>query len=108
MKPFSGQAKDQCPSWACSLIEQLLSLEMQLGNIPPAADWSEEMVENLQKRLSEAPAVSEESTQVLFQQISQSLKKAGFGSKDIAGFINARIGYVGGPPYCSAAEVDEA
>lgn len=107
MKPFSGQATDNCPSWAKALIEKLLLLEMELGNIPPASDWSEEMLEKLQKRAAENPEANSDVCQQLFERIGQGLKKDGFSSQQIAAFINARIGYSGGPAYCNASEVDE-
>lgn len=108
MKPFTGKADDKCPKWAQDMIQEILLLEIQLGNIPPAGDWTEKMLEDLEKRVHADVEATEQASQRFFKQVCLGLSKEGFSSKDISLSINSRVGYIGGPPYCNVAEVDEA
>lgn len=104
--------KDRCPDWADKIIKALRDLEVKLGHIPDHPQWQTREFEQLQTRLMteyDADLVAEESlTEELFKKVARGLKSENFTSQEIAQFINSRIGYKGGPPYCSASEVEEA
>lgn len=104
---------DRCPMWASDIFMQIRQLEVHLGNIPAADKWQgADDLEELQERLFGEGAADlradEETVERLFIKACANLDDEGFTAEEIAGFANARIGYKNGPPYCNAAEVDEA
>ena len=103
---------DSCPPWAQTLIANLRDLEIQLGTIPENLSWTTRDISEVATRIfkSEENAIHLEETmsEQLFRKIASDLSEADFTPDEIARFINARVGYKGGPPYCSAAEVLEA
>jgi len=101
---------DGCPPWAVELILKIRELEIQLGNIPAGKAWQTlENLEKLQERVfgddEEAQRLDEETVERIFRKVAIGLMEEGFTSEKIAGFVNARVGYDGGPPYCSSSEV---
>ena len=108
MNPETMQAPSllPCPGWAQDMIQQLLQLEVFLGNIPEVLKWKSESVEKLSESVfGDGTQIKEEHTEMVFAKICQGLKKDGFEAEQIAEIINCRIGYKGGPKYCNAKEV---
>lgn len=107
--PKMANVDDSCPDWAITLIDQLRQVEIILGNIPKAIEWQSSMLKDVNKRIDaeQSGPITEEHSELLFGRITRGLIKEGFSATDIATFINARIGYKGGPKYCSEVEINE-
>lgn len=99
-----------CPDWAITMIDQLRQIEIFLGHIPKAIEWQSELLKDINKKIfaEQHGSISEDHSELLFGRISRGLHKEGFSTEEIATYINARIGYKGGPKYCSPAEVLES
>jgi len=98
---------DSCPDWAVSTIDQLRQVEIILGNVPKAIEWQSSLLKDVNKKIfveREGP-ITEAHSELLFRKIARGLNQEGFSTTDICMFINARIGYVGGPMYCDETEV---
>jgi hypothetical protein len=99
---------DQCPAWAHSLIVQLKELEIRLGNIPESLTWQTGDLDTLAARVqgeTDLLDTEHDMSETLFRKIVHQLAREDFEPEEIATFINSRVGYKGGPPYCNAAEV---
>lgn len=98
-----------CPMWAEELIEYLRRAEVFRGTIPDEPNWYDEKLKALVTRISgeEIPIFDEDKIEYLFKKIVLKLSDAGFGSDDIAFFINQRVKLQYGPKYCSSEEVEE-
>ena len=101
---------DACPDWAVTIIDQLRQVEIILGNVPKAIEWQSSMLKDVNKKIfaEQAGPISEEHAELLFGRVARGLVKEGFSKEDICTFINARIGYKGGPKYCDESEVQDA
>jgi hypothetical protein len=108
--PEMPKVDDKCPDWAITIIDQLRQVEIILGNVPKAIEWQSSLLKNVNKKIlaEHAGPISEELSEMLFSRVARGLVKEGFSPDDIAMFINARIGYKGGPNYCSSEEVKDA
>ena len=103
--------KDSCPAWATALIGKLREIEIRLGNIPESLSWQTDDLDRLAARSAgndDDTLFDEEATEILFRKIVRDLAADDFASEEIVMFINSRIGYQGGPPYCSVIEVNDA
>lgn len=106
-------ANDKCPEWANSLIMYLRDIEVKLGNIPDSPDWQTvESVEDLQARsfptaqtLQEDEFVDNDIADRLFERIVMKLADEDHSVDEIVSYVNSRLCYKGGPPYCDAKEV---
>jgi hypothetical protein len=98
---------DGCPEWAQVMIDQLLQVEIFLGNIPKVLEWSSERVDAIQRKVyaDEKGAITEEVAELLFGRIVKGLTMEGFSEERIIQFVNARIGYKGGPKYCGPDDI---
>ena len=95
--------KSACPDWASELIEQLLQVEILLGNLPPNTEWKSQGVS---KFLSENPSlIREDHAEFLFGKIVKKLRSDGFSNDEILTFINERIFLQNGPAYCDLDQV---
>lgn len=101
---------DRCPSWARTAIEQLRQVEVFLGNVPKSSAWQSEHVAKAQGRayFPDNEVFDDDKADLIFERIVSNLKQEGFAFEQIATFVNEGIAYEGGPPYCNAAEVQEA
>lgn len=101
-------SKDVCPAWASEAIEQLRQIEIYLGNIPSQQAWQSQHLDHVSKRtFSKGEQIfDEEKAEFVFKKIVRGLHHDGFSTRKIVEFINARVGYQGGPPYCNEAEVE--
>lgn len=100
--------KDQCPSWAEEMIEQLKQIEIFLGHIPKSLAWESNHLNDVVKRtfLKEEAVFDEHKSELVFQRITKGLLKENYTKEQIADFINRRIGYKGGPKYCDPSDID--
>ena len=98
-----------CPMWAEELIEYLRKVEVFRGTIPDRPNWHDETLKALATRITseDIPVFDDDKLEYLFKKIIVKLTDAGFGSEDIAFYINERIQIVPGPKYCSKEEVEE-
>ena len=103
-------SNDGCPNWAQEAIEQLKQMEIYLGNIPNDPRWQSQHVNAMSRRTftKGEQVFDEDKAEFAFKRIVRSLHHEGFSARNIVDFINSRIRYQGGPPYCSIAEVEEA
>jgi hypothetical protein len=103
-------AKDGCPVFVERMIDQLREVEIILGNVPKALEWRSEHVAAISKSVIEevTTTFTNHHTEIMFDRIVHRLRQDGFAADAIMGFINARIGYKGGPQYCSLEEVELA
>lgn len=110
LNPSGNSSQIQCPDWSKVMIDQLLQVEIFLGNIPKSLEWSSERLEQVQRKLysEEKGTITEEVAEILFRRIAKGLKSEGFSEVDIAQFINDRVGFKGGPKYCNAVDISEA
>ena len=101
---------DKCPDWAITVIDQLRQVEIILGNVPKAIEWQSDLLKDVNKKIfaEQAGPISDEHSELLFSRVARGLVKEGFSPDEISVFINARIGYKGGPQYCNADEVKDA
>ena len=98
---------DGCPEWAQVMIDQLLQVEIFLGNIPKVLEWSSERVDAIQRKVyaDEKGAITEEVSELLFSRIVKGLTMEGFSPDQIIQYVNLRIGYKGGPKYCGSDDL---
>lgn len=97
---------DSCPEWARLQIDQLLEVEIFLGNIPRATSWKSEHVNDVSKKsFSDHNLIDEKTADLVFKRIVHKLAEEDFNTEQIALFINNRIGYKGGPAYCNQEEI---
>ena len=96
-----------CPEWAQVMIDQLLQVEIYLGNVSKGLEWSSERLESVLRKVysEEKGAITEDVAELLFSRIVRGLRTEGVSDEKIAEFMNARIGYKGGPKYCDASDV---
>ena len=101
---------DKCPDWAITMIDQLRQVEIILGHVPKAIEWQSQMLKDVNKKIlaEQAGPISDEHSELLFGRVSRGLIKEGFTAAEICTFMNARIGYKGGPKYCDESEVQDA
>lgn len=99
-----------CPDWAETMLSQLLSLEVKLGNLPDDPKWQTRSGSDLLRSLEsdDLIQVSDEIVDTTFCEIVRKLVAEDFTVRSIVNIINARVGYEGGPPYCNEEEVKEA
>ncbi len=105
--------KDRCPDWAHTLILFMRDMEIKLGHIPDSPDWqTAEDLDELHARVFsqdiEDTFIDDAMLERVFSKIVQNLSGEDFSVQEIVAFINARIGYKGGPPYCNEDEVEYA
>ncbi|MEZ4743005.1 MAG: hypothetical protein R3B45_11245 [Bdellovibrionota bacterium] len=101
---------DDCPEWAEEEIVKLQLMEIALGNIPSTAEWQSQHLAEVQKKVFSdisAPNTNEDIDRH-FNKIARKLSIDGFDASKITNFINNRVGYKGGPKYCTVDEVLEA
>ena len=105
-----SSANRSCPDWAQVMIDQLLQVEIFLGNIPKSLEWSSERIEQVQRKLysDEKGTMTDEVAEILFQRICKGLKVDNFSDLEIADFVNSRVAYKGGPKYCNESDIKEA
>jgi hypothetical protein len=101
---------DGCPLWAQEMIDQLRQIEIYLGNIPKSLSWESAPLELIAKRSfhKDQATFTEEKAHLVFCKIVKRLVQEGASHKEIADWINARIGYKGGPKYCDDNDIMEA
>jgi hypothetical protein len=108
----SKKISDNCPDWAAELINEIVAIEIELGNIIKETDWAQIPGESLVKRtFGDASTYQEleERVEILFQKLSKALTKDGFDPEAIATFINVRATSQSSRlPYCNADEVTQA
>ncbi len=108
---MSNQAslKDGCPEWAQDLIVKLREVEILLGNIPNSLAWQSKHIAEVAKRAfaKEEAVFDEQKVEFIYKRIVRGLIQEKFSPAQICAFINARVGYQGGPPYTNEAEVRE-
>jgi hypothetical protein len=105
---ISPQTRRECPPWALEKIEQLRQVEIYLGNIPAVLAWKSSHLEDLASK-AWAPrqqVLSDEVSELLFAQVVNGLRQEGYELGSILSFLNERIGYEGGPPYCDLGDVE--
>jgi hypothetical protein len=103
--------KDQCPTWASSLIHTIKELEIKLGNLRPDSAWSEATLDTVMARAERDAAqvsLDESTVEGLFKKVSWGLSDEGHSPEAIAGFINSRLTAGQRLAYCSSEEVREA
>ena len=103
-------ANDKCPEWADKLIMHLRDIEVKLGNIPDSPDWQTvKSVEDLQARtfptLQEDEFLDNGIADRLFERIVMKLADEEHTVEDIVSYVNNRLCYKNGPPYCNKEEV---
>lgn len=105
-----NQIKDSCPVWADELIFSLKQIEIYLGNIPEALAWESSHVEKIAKRAfqKQEAVFNEEKADLVFRKIVKGLASEGYSVETMEQFVNARIGYKGGPPYCNHIDISDA
>lgn len=101
---------DKCPKWADEMIVNLFQIEQYLGNIPSNEGWRSNYVEEIQVKASneKKSGFKESDAEMVFGRIVKGLVDEQFNPEEILQFINARVGYEGGPKYCTLEEVKEA
>jgi hypothetical protein len=89
------------------MIDQLLQVEIYLGNVSKGLEWSSERLESVLRKVyaEEKGAITEDVAEILFARIVKGLRMEGVSDDLIAEYMNARIGYKGGPKYCDASDV---
>ena len=110
--PSTPKTYDGCPDWAQRLIMNMREIEVHLGNIPDSDTWLTDDMDRLYGRAFrgelEASDMDSDKVDALFRRVTWGLAREGYDPEDIVTFVNTRIGYKGGPPYCNAREVEEA
>ena len=102
---------DRCPEWAAEMIDQLRQVEILLGNLPKVgATWQSDFAAKLIQRsvLATDEVFDEAKADLVFNRIVNKLSDEDYTVTEIVGFINLRLAYEQGPPYCDADEVIEA
>ena len=98
---------DGCPAWAEEMIDQLRQVEVFLGNVPKALAWQSDHVNQvLSKTFLEESVLDNDKADLIFHRITRRLHAESYSQEAIVGFFNSRIGYKGGPKYCSTDEVE--
>ncbi|MBP9707908.1 MAG: hypothetical protein KBD78_09695 [Oligoflexales bacterium] len=107
----TAQQKVVCPDWAQEQLLKLRAIEINLGNIPDQQDFIAKDMRQLMNSLlqhDDVHAADSDFADLLFAKVAFALASDGYSHEQIANFVNARVGYKGGPPYCNVAEVAEA
>ena len=104
----SKPTPDKCPDWAQSLIEKMLAIEIPLGNIPDQNVDIDAVYRRVFGNDQDIAQFDRDHVDQMFSRLVRGLDQDGFSSEDIVTFINGRIGYPGGPPYCNQDEVKAA
>ena len=104
----AGNASPKIPESIQKKIDELKTLETELGHLPPE-EWA---INKLQRRVDpDFPfhaAQMEQQTELLFGDICDDLAEIGHSPGNISDIINAHVHYPGGPKYCSEGEVRES
>ena len=101
---------DHCPKWADKMLINLFEMERFLGNIPSTEGWKSNYVEEVQAKADSVKisGFKEADSEFVFSRVVNGLVDENFPPEEIMQFINSRIGYEGGPKYCTLEEVKEA
>ncbi len=107
MEAMEAKSSDSCPTWAAEMIMQLRQVEIYLGNIPKELAWKSEHINEVSGRVftRNQQVFDDHKAELIYKRIVDGLIRDGFSCQEITNFINARIGYTGGPAYTSADEV---
>lgn len=109
-KDGKGASADGCPPWAEDLINQIVAIEVELGNITKEKDWTFSTADSLSAQAFDPASTKEElanRVDLLFEKLSKALHEQGHDPEQISGFVNNRAKSESSRlPYCNAAEVN--